>query len=111
MVYKGVFVVLHNELFLRIITSFVGIPLIISTIYAGPPYIDILLILLWGGMLYEWFCLNAGPNARLTIVSTFVQTLVILLGGDSVLGKLSFKRYLIFMGGTVYMRPLRQATF
>ena len=48
----------HNELFLRVITCLVGVPMFISLICLGSPYVDGLVYLLLVGMLVEWFNMN-----------------------------------------------------
>ena len=48
----------YNELFLRIITALIGVPLIVTIIYLGSPYLNGLVYLLLAGMLREWFILN-----------------------------------------------------
>ena len=74
MVCKSMF--FHNELFLRVITCLVGVPLVISLICLGPPYVDGLVYLLLVGMLVEWFNMN-----KKTVFQSLKGISIFLSGG------------------------------
>ena len=56
--YKNLPMPLHNELFLRVVTGLIGVPLVVILICLGSPYLDGLAYLLLAGMLIEWLNLN-----------------------------------------------------
>ncbi|RZI45898.1 CDP-archaeol synthase [Candidatus Finniella inopinata] len=48
----------YNELFLRVLTALIGVPLVVAIIWLGSPYLDGLAYLLLAGMATEWLALN-----------------------------------------------------
>ena len=109
-----------RELILRGLTTLVGIPVVISILHLGSPFVDGMVWVLLTGMLFEWSRLNGkipphplcyvavfegmlmtyGPVVPLTFHSTIA--LVILTAGFA-FSHFSCRRYLLFIVGLVYI--------
>jgi phosphatidate cytidylyltransferase len=109
-----------KEILLRILTSLIGIPLVLGVIYAGTPYSDALIVMLLSGMLFEWSRLNTQVLLHPVCFAVFIQTIFIFygppislsahgfiasvwIGAGFALSHLSFKRYLLFVSGALYI--------
>ncbi len=110
----------RKEVLLRVLTSLAGAPLVLGVIYAGSPYLDALIILLLSGMLCEWSRLNTNIFFHPLCFAVLIQTALIFygpsitssthgfitilwIGASFAFSRLSFKRYVLFVSGALYI--------
>lgn len=80
-----------SNLFKRVVSAVVGIPVVIGAIYLGSPFLEIATVFLLGVLLWEWSNMSGLP------LSHPINAVVSLLMGLSLIGAPSFTPAFIFV--------------